>query len=327
MNEWYTTKEVASILGVSNVTVYNYAKQGRIKKIEDPYRAYKENRYHREEVDQLAENRKVGQTEGVSPSELAKKLNVPIQRIYTLIQEHDLEIDVIPLGEERKIYSIPKDIEDWIKEKVNRTAPARGNRYEFYNSEHDIAIFQLFKTNTDQSVRVTRNDKNEWGFYLQSNLWIPYEEGINYYSRAYNPHKSVFPAIKGYTDFRLRKDSPATFDFLDFVYQVWGVENIRLREHNKYIALSIKSGTVTIDIPIPDSLTRTYFDQIIVAGDIHIEHEQNTWSLSSGKRRTTFDLSTDLLKQISIVAAQENMTMSDFVELSVREKLEHQEME
>ena len=89
LNNWYTRQEVAELLGVSKATVYHYAKQNKIIKIDDPHRLFREARYEKKEVDELAEERKRNTPTGWRPSELANELNVPTQRIYALIRETD----------------------------------------------------------------------------------------------------------------------------------------------------------------------------------------------------------------------------------------------
>src|SRR6185312_11370330 len=125
LNDWYTRQEVADILGVSKATVYHYAKQKKIIKIDDPHRLIREARYKREEVDVLAAERQQNQPTGLRPSELAKQLGVTTQRIYALIRETDLKVDELPVGDERTIYSIPDETAAWIRQEIERTASTR----------------------------------------------------------------------------------------------------------------------------------------------------------------------------------------------------------
>lgn len=323
MKNWYTRQEVADLLGVSKATVYHYAKQKKIIKIEDPHRLIREARYEIEEVDALAEERKRNEPTGLRPSELAKQLGVPTQRIYALIQETDLPIEELPLGDERTIYSISEEAAAWIRQEINRTAPVRGTRAEFYDSTNDVALYQLFQAENGQSVRVLRNDNQEWGFYLQSSIWIPFTTAVKmyHYKAAYPIHQKTM-AIRGYTDFSLPKELPASYAFLDFVYEVWGIENIRIREHDRAIELSIKSGEVSLSIAVPDVITRDLLDNFLISGDI-ITDEQ-IWHLVSGYRRTTFDLPTKMLDSLQVIAKESDLSMSEYVEVALREKFERE---
>lgn len=325
MKDWYTRQEVADLLGVSKATVYHYAKQKKIIKIEDPHRLIREARYEREEVDALAEERKRNEPTGLRPSELAKQLGVPTQRIYALIQETDLPIDELPVGDERTIYSISEEAAAWIRQEIRRTAPIRGTRAEFYDAAYNIALYQLFQAENGQAVRVIRNDNQEWGFYLQSSIWIPFTTAIEmYHYKAIYPIHQKTMAIRGYTDFSLPKNLPESFEFLDFVYEVWGIENIRIREYDTSIKLSIKSGAVTLSRPVPDGITQEILKRFLILGDIIIEEQ--TWNLVSGYRRTTFDLPTTMLDSLQVVAKESELSMSEYIEEALREKFERDKL-
>ncbi|MBE1556844.1 helix-turn-helix domain-containing protein [Sporosarcina limicola] len=323
MNDWYTRQQVADLIGISKATVYHYAKQKKIIKIDDPHRLIREARYKKNEVDALAEERQKNQPTGLRPSELAKQLGVTTQRIYALIRETHLTVDELPAGDERTIYSIPIETADWIRQEIRRTAPVRGTRAEFHDSGYDIAIFQLFRTKQGQDMRVLRNDKQEWGFNLPSQTWVSFMDGIHVYQ--YEPVYPIHHAtirVKGYTDFLLPKNLHESFDFLDFVYQVWGVENIRLREREKEIALSIKSGTVRLSIPVPETLTASMLQTFLILGDVVME--DGGWILVSGYRRTTFDLPTNMLDALQDISKEKDLSMSDYMEEALREKLERE---
>lgn len=323
LKDWYTRQEVADLLGVSKATVYHYAKQKKIIKIEDPHRLIREARYEREKVDALAEERKRNEPTGLRPSELAKQLGVPTQRIYALIQETELPIDELPLGDERTIYSISEEAAAWIRREVSRTAPIRGTRAEFYDVTHDVALYQLYQMENGQVARVLRNDNQEWGFYLQSSIWIPFATAVDmyHYKAAYSIHQKTMP-IRGYTDFSLPKDLPTSYEFLDFVYEVWGIENIRLREQDTTIELSIKSGEVRLSTSVPTAVTEDMLDRFLILGDVI--QEEHTWNLVSGYRRTTFDLPASMLDSLQMTAKESGMSMSEYVEEALREKFEQE---
>lgn len=320
MKDWYTRKEVAEILGVSKATVYHYAKQGKIIKIDDPHRLYREARYQKEEVDALAEERKKNQPTGLRPSELAKELNVPSQRIYTLIRETDLPIDRLPAGDERTIYSIPEQTANWIRKEIKKQQSTRGTRAEFYNATYDIALYQLFQTKDGEKMRVVRNEQHEWGFYLPSGTWIPYTDGrdIFKYQPVYSLHQSN-RQVQGYTDFVLPKKDENIFIFIDFVYEVFGIENIRMREQKEQIELSIKSGKWKIPKDLKDPLSLEWIRDYIALGELFVEDDH--WIFMSGYRRTTFDLPNKLLDQLKDVADEHSMSMSEYVEKVLKEKL------
>lgn len=324
MKNWYTRQEVADILGISKATVYHYAKQKKIIKIANPHRLIREVRYKQEEVDALAIERQRHQPLGLRPSTLAKQLGVTTQRIYALIRETTLPVDELPVGDERTIYSIPDETAAWIRQEIERTASVRGTRVEYYDAKFDIVLYQLFRTQQGQEMRVLRNDNQEWGFYLQSRTWIPFTNGIHayQYEAAYPIHQPN-RRVRGYTDFLLPKEVQESFDFLDFVYQVWGIENIRIREHDTHIDLSIKSGEIELPIPVPEILTESIIKKFLVLGDVIIEDRE--WTLISGYRRTTFDLPNNLLEKLQEISKEKDLSMSEYVEEALREKMEQVE--
>lgn len=322
--DWYTRQEVADILGVSKATVYHYAKQGKIIKIEDPHNAIRGVRYQKEEVDNLAIERKRNQPSGLRPAELAKELGIPLPRIYAIIKDNDLPVDKIPLGDEMTGYSISEELADWIRKEVKRVMPARGTRLEYYNAQQDISLYQLFTTKSGQPRRVIRNDEQEWGFFLPSQTWVSYLDGINlyHYKTAYPIHQKNM-SINGYTDFVLPKNQEESFYFLDFVYEVWGIENIRLRELEKTLELSIKSGVKEISIPLPESVSYEVILSFLVSGDLLIN--EDSWNLVSGDRRTTIEIPLSLFNAVQGITKDEGITFSDYIERLIREELERSE--
>jgi len=324
LKNWYTRQEVAEILGISKATVYHYAKQKKIIKIVNPHRLIREVRYKTEEVDALAIERQRHQPLGLRPSTLAKQLGVTTQRIYGLIRETTLPVDELPVGDERTIYSIPDETAAWIRQEIERTASVRGTRVEYYDAKFDIVLYQLFRTQQGQEIRVLRNDDQEWGFYLQSRTWIPFTNGIHAYQyEAVYPIHQPNSRVRGYTDFLLPKDAQESFDFLDFVYQVWGIENIRIREHDTHLDLSIKSGEIKLVIPVPAILSESIIKKFLVLGDVIIEDGE--WTLISGYRRTTFDLPNNLLDKLQDISKEKGQSMSEYVEEALREKMEREE--
>lgn len=140
-----------------------------------------------------------------------------------------------------------------------------------------------------------------------------------HYRPTYNIHQQTM-SLKGFTDFSLPKDRLESYAFLDFVYEGWGIENIRLREQADALLLSIKSGTMEPAIAMPSELNDAIIQSFLVLGNVVIEGSK--WHLVSGYRRTTFDLPNTLLDQLQVFAKEAKITMSEVVEALLREKLE-----
>ena len=194
---------------------------------------------------------------GLRPSELAKQLGVTPQRIYALIRETDLPVDELPVGDERTIYSIPDETAGWIRQEIERTASARGTRVEYYDAKFDIVLYQLFPYTTRTRYTCIAQRQPGVGILFAITHMDSFYDGIHVYQyEAAYPIHQPNSRVRGYTDFSLPKDLQESFDFLDFVYQVWGIENIRIREQETHIDLSIKSGEIAVAIPVPESLQK-----------------------------------------------------------------------
>lgn len=318
--DYYTRKQVADLLGIAKVTVYHYAKQNKIRKVPDPHHAMREARYYKEEVDALVEQRKAEKVEGYSTSEVSKELGISQQKIYQLIEDNELMVHKVPYGDERIRYVIPEETLLWIKEQIERTAPTRGVRSEFYDSALDITLYQLFTSTLRGETRVVRNADREWGFYSSSHTWIPYTVAIKQFkfTPVYAIHR---PSLKasGYTDFILPKDNELSYVFLDFMYRKRGIENIRLREHEEHIALSIKSGPLQVKDSVPAAQTVTAIQSFLEGGAGDVLFEEDEWIFVSGYRKTSVDLPVSMLDTLHKLAKQEQTTTNELVEQALQE--------
>lgn len=319
MAAYYTKSEVAELLGISKATVAYYAKQNKIRRIPDPHRNHREAIYNKKEVEELVKIQQENTLNDMTPSALAKELGIPTRKVYSLLHE-----EMLPYNEHRKgkrvVYSLPEETVEKIRSIYPRERPLRGLRQDFYNSAFNIALYQMFISENNHMVRVSRNEKGDWGFILASRKWIPFTEGIT--THQLKPLYSIHQPLqtgKGYTDFSLATDNVWTFDFLDFAYQTIGIENLRLREEEDRLFLSIKSRHYKKTVPLPSSIKLTALEEFITQGSMDEDHEN--WVLQSGYRRTTFDLPEDLLKQIEEHAQQERMTMSEWVETIIHTHL------
>lgn len=324
---YYTRKEVADLLGISKVTVYHYAKQNKIRKVPDPHHAMREARYFKEEVDALAEKRQQAQAEGYSTSALSKKLGITQQRIYQLIRENELIVHEVPHGDERIRYVIPEETAEWIKNKIEQTAPTRGIRSEFYDSSLDISLYQLFTSSERSDARLVRNENGEWGFYSTTRSWIPYERAIQHfgYKPAYSIHRPLVK-VTGYTDFVLPKENELSFLFLDYMYIRRGIENIRLREHDDHLALSVKAGAVQITESLHSSLNESVIRSFLEGGAGDIIFEEEEWLFISGYRKTSIELPVTMLDTLHQLAINENSSLNELIEQAIKDFIQAKEL-
>ncbi|WP_066297840.1 helix-turn-helix domain-containing protein [Bacillus sp. FJAT-29937] len=308
--EWYTQKEAAELLGVTKATVYHYAKQGKIKKIPDPHRIYKEVRYEKKEIDELVSMR-VQQPTGMRPSEVAKLLGLSVQSILKYIQNGTIRAEEVPFGDERISYIITDEAFEEAKKILQPGVFDRIRKGEYFNSVYDVALFQHFHSPLVQTARVTKNESLDWGFSLPlSQKWIPYEEGIQEYKLkpVYQIHQNSIPA-QGYVYLQIPYTADILYPFIDYLYQVWGVENIGIREHQSSILITLKTGEMEfVNVPF----TVNDLQPFIKEGTLEIS--ENLLIVRSAYKKTNLELPIKMLDTIKQLADNEKITMSQWVE-------------
>ncbi len=70
-------------------------------------------------------------------------------------------------------------------------------------------------------------------------------------------------------------------------------------------------------------LQKNIIKKFLVLGDVLIE--EGEWTLISGYRRTTFDLPNNLLDKLQEISKEKDLSMSEYVEEALREKIEREE--
>ncbi|MCQ6275349.1 helix-turn-helix domain-containing protein [Bacillus sp. V3B] len=322
MNEWYTQKQVAERLGVSKATVYHYAKQGKIRKIADPHRLHREARYYKEEVDRLAEDKK-GHPTGMRPSEVAKQLGLSVQSVYKYIKDGTIQAVEVPFGDERTTYVISDEAFQETKELLQSSETDRVRKSEFYDSTHDISLFQYFQSTDSVAARVMRDEEHNWGFYLPYyQKWVEYKEGIEKYGLepCYGIHADSFD-YKGYVHLQIPKGEDILYPFIDFIYESWGIENLGVREQEQSVYISMKAGEMPIQNSVPFPL-----DQLIpFVQEGTIEMVEDFLLVQSAYRKTNLELPIKMLDMVKQLAEQENITMSQWVKRAIHHVLKKEE--
>ena len=321
MNEWYTQKEVAERLGVSKATVYHYAKQGKIRKIADPHRLHREARYYKEEVDLIAMERE-GHPTGMRPSEVAKQLGLSVQSVYKYIKDGTIQATEVPFGDERTTYVISDEAFQEAKEILQVSETERVRRNEFYDSIHDIALFQSFQSPDRLAARVMKDKEYNWGFYLPYHQkWVDYNEGIEKYKLEprYGIHVNPFD-YKGYVHLQIPKGEDVLYPFIDFIYESWGIENAGIRELEQSVYISMKAG----EIPLPSSLPFALNLLFPFVQEGIIEVAEGFFIVRSAYRKTNLELPIKMLDDVKKLAEQDNITMSQWVERAIN-KILHNE--
>ncbi|WP_440970904.1 helix-turn-helix domain-containing protein [Peribacillus frigoritolerans] len=308
--EWYTQKEVADLLGVSKATVYHYGKQKKIKKILDPHRLHKEARYEKAEVDRLVDEKQSFPT-GMSPNEVAKKLGLSVQSVYKYIQDGSIKAKAVPYGDERITYVISDTDYKEAEKSLKPSETQRPKKYEYYDSKNDMALYQRFHSSKIPEARVVRNEENVFGLYLPNiQRWLTYEEGMKIYTLkpSYSIHQPTLD-YKGYVELQVPKNEVVFYPFMDYLYKIWGVENIRVREQSDSVLLFIRAGEKPL---ISEVFGMADILPYLLNGEMH--HEDDMLILRSPNRKTSFELPIELLETISDLAEQEGISISKWVE-------------
>lgn len=320
MKNWYTRKEAADKLGVSMNTIYHYYKQGKIKKIPDPHRLHREVRYEKAEIDQLAAEMEE-QPDGLSPAHVAKQLGISVQLVYKHIREGTIEASEVPVGDERFHYVISEESLEKVKEEL-RPQFGKIRRTEYYDSSRDIALFQHFYSAKIPTARIMKNEKQQWCFYLPiTQKWISYEEGIgtNDLVPFYSIHQ---PSLQGsgYVKLLIKKDEDVFYPFIDYLFNIWGVENVRIRDKGESAYIVVKSGAKPFEEQ-PFSVEELI--PFVIEGSIYFQ--ENFFITESGYRKTSLELPILMHEQIKTLAEKEKITMSEWVEQALKKVLKNSE--
>ncbi|QOS88745.1 hypothetical protein [Peribacillus sp. JNUCC41] len=158
---------------------------------------------------------------------------------------------------------------------------------------------------------MVRNEENVFGFYLPNiQKWLTYEEGMKTYTLkpSYSIHQPPLD-YKGYVELQVPKNEIVFYPFIDYLYEIWGVENIRLREQSDSVLLYVRAGEKPI---ISEVFGIVDILPYLTNGEIH--DEDDTLILRSSNRKTSFELPIELLETISDLAEQEGISISKWVE-------------
>ena len=292
--------------------------RGKIRKIADPHRLHREARYYKEEVDHLARMKKEYPT-GMRPSEVAKQLGLSVQSVYKYIKDGTIKAVEVPFGDERTTYVISDEAFQEAKRLFQSSETDRIRKSEFYDSTHDIALFQYFQSPDSVVARVMKDEANNWGFYLPNyQKWVEHKEGMEKYALepCYGIHADPFD-YKGYVHLQIPKGEDILYPFIDFIYESWGIENIGIREQEQSVFISMKAGVVSIQNSIPFLMNQLI--SFVQEGTIEIA--ESFLLVRSAYRKTNLELPIKMLDTVKQLADQENITMSQWVEQAIHQVL------
>ncbi|MFS0783426.1 DNA-binding protein [Bacillus sp. 1P06AnD] len=314
---WYTKAEIMHLLDISSSTVYHYYKQGKLTKIEDPHRLFKEARYKKEDVEALLDYKNKTKKKEMTPSQVAAKLGISLQTVYKYIAEGIIESTEIPFGDERIAHSISEDSFQKARKMLQNNKPYKARLKDFYNKKKDITHFQLFYSEIIGQARVMRDQEQNWLFLLlHSGDVIPYEKGIKEYqlSAAYHIHHSAVD-YKGYCQINLPKSHKDFYKVIDYLLEYWGIENCKYRDLGEEVEIFIDSGIK----PFNNSFQVSNILSFIKQGEWIVE--DHMLIIKSAYRKTSFELPVEMLDKIKAHADEHHITMSMSIEQLLKKVL------
>lgn len=317
MSEWYTRREVAELLNVTGSTIYHYAKLGKIKKVPDPHRYYRESRYYKKEVDQLAAERQ-SQPTGLSPTELAKELGVSVQTIYRRIKEGSISATEVSHGDESHRYVITEEEFKRAELLLKPAKPDKVRRVEYYDKKNDLALFQLYQSSNGLRARVMKDHAGQWGFFIQNyQKWVDLTEGLQKYDLepAYTIHKP-FMKNKGYVYMQISNEEDTFYPLIDYLYREWGVENAGVRDNAGSAFISFKAG----EKPLPTAFQVEELAPFVKSGLLST-YEQLLIA-ENGYKRVSVDLPIEMLNYIKTLSDEEGISISQWIEHSLKKEIQ-----
>lgn len=286
--KFYTRKQVADMLGISDRTVYTYVRDKKIRVAPNPYKIRKEAVYYCEEVDALVkEKEKINQAATIA--HVAKELGVSRQHIEYLITANSLNTNRIHRKNTVRI-TLPKEtivkLEELVQESQDKSPKYRKSTY--FNEINNIALYQKFTQEDGTNFRAELvNDV--WGYRDDEGHFIDFQsaKASLKLTPAYNINQEIIKDYN-YVELTLPKEQPEVWLIFDYFLSTRGIENISIRNSAQFIQLYVVQGIISLPKnPLPTSLTHSCIAKYITAGDIIIEQDE-LFIIGSSKRLYTY---------------------------------------
>lgn len=110
------------------------------------------------------------------------------------------------------------------------------------------------------------------------------------------------------------------YPFIDFIYELWGIENLGIREHDLWVHISLKAGEVPFtELPFP-------IEQLLLhVQEGTIEIAEGLVIVRSAYRKTNLELPIKILDKVKQFAENEKITMSQWVERALQQSIDEEE--
>lgn len=317
--QYYTRKQVAELLGISESTVYRYANEGQIRTVPNPYSMRNQTIYYSEEVDALAKDRAElnALNEDLTIPQLAKRLGTSRQHIDHFIKTNQLQVKRIQVGNRIRI-ALPLETIERVthlyQESLNNSAKYKKHLY--YNEKYQIVLFQAFQSLDGRLFRVGVQE-DEWGLYDDKNgIFIRYEDAITQSSIQAKPLYSIqsqrTSREANYLLLSLPKNVEVSWAIFDYFLAAVGIDSISIRQLEHHIELSVKQGIISLsNYPFPNEMTVEKINLYLREGELAINDCE--LFLIGRYQKTSFMVQRNFLQALQHEAEQANMSASDLL--------------
>lgn len=247
-----TTKEAATMLGVTEATIYRYEKEGKLSSVyKDNWRKDGTKMFYEEEVIRIVQSMK---KPGLTIQEVAIQAGVSHSTVSKWIQEGTMVAEkTIYNGRntyfisENEVARILEELPSLIHRRLEKrqlSATIEGN---------DVFLYQSFyHETTNEQARIMLLQNNTGKVVTDREDMFPVEE---LFSRGFRPtyiiQKKRHSTKRGQARFSFRKPQfvqAAAYTIIEWLYQFGGVVNVKIEERDQMLQVEVKPLTLEIDL-------------------------------------------------------------------------------
>ncbi|KKB34029.1 helix-turn-helix domain-containing protein [Bacillus thermotolerans] len=240
--EYYTTKEVASLINRSTVTVHKYVQEGKLTPVEDLWGGYHGLLFEKEQVEKFVESMPDDKP-GLTLNEAAKFLQTNRSTVQTYVNEGILP-SIQQEARGRTVTFIKEaDIQEFAEVHQERVQADRLKQRHFYNRKKQEAIYQRFSSSSVPEARLFREGLGDWYFIVPATgQKLSYNEGVYGYrlSPDYPVEFGKRTSTPGYAKINLPLRYSLTYQFMDALYQHAYVSNMYMHVTGDRLVILLK---------------------------------------------------------------------------------------
>jgi DNA-binding transcriptional MerR regulator len=299
-----TTKEAASLLGVTTKTVYDLVEKGELRPIN--YKEWTIDGIYYFDEEEIIKLKKKRQKPGLSTGDIAKKLGTNHATVIGLIKKN-----ILPAQQHkyrgRLMYFVNE--EDFQKFLETYHKQKSKDKKSFRKCKHGYLLFQSFASPDGLIARLMENNL----LYMESGDILTVEEALNKgYTVRYPVQPKPFIYKRGYFYVVLPKSNfilSPVYDVIEVIYQEAGKENIRLWVDGSSIHLQVRP----IRIKKHEDLQglASYLQTHVVEGKIHLSPKG--LYLDSNLKPITFYVKESVKEELKQAAEEQGKTLEEYI--------------